>query len=348
MPQITDPADFIIVGENVHTTRIIRTKDPRIVDGPDGRQSIEFIDDQGATRFLPISEKEKETMEYSEGRVKHMRTAVRIAMEERSDDTEVALDYIKAAAHHQLEQGASFLDVNVDEVSLKLPEQIEAMKWLVGLLAPYSSVPLSIDSSNGEIIDAGLEAAAALNDTPPMLNSASLERIDALDAAVHYGSPVIVTAAGAEGMPQNTEERLGFATQMVENALAKGIEMNKLYVDPLVFPISVDGEFGKHCIDAIAGIRERFGPDIHITGGFSNVSFGLPERRLINDAFFVMAVEAGADSGIIDPIMNPPARSLSIDRNSTQFQFAHDVLTGADRHCKKYLKAARAGELELA
>ena len=74
------------------------------------------------------------------------------------------------------------------------------------------------------------------------------------------------------------------------------------YVDPLVFPVSVDGAFGRHCLDAIRELRARFGPDIHITGGMSNVSFGIPGRRLINDVFLRLAVEAGADSGIIDPI----------------------------------------------
>ena len=96
---------------------------------------------------------------------------------------------------------------------------------------------------------------------------------------------------------------------MVAHAEAHGIEHDRLFIDPLVFPISVDGAFGHHCLDAIREIRARW-PAAHITGGMSNVSFGLPNRRLINDAFLVMAIEAGADSGIIDPILNPPARAL--------------------------------------
>lgn len=344
MTTITDPSDFITVGENIHTTRVLLRKNPRIADGPDGRLSIQFEDDKGSERFLPISEKEKSTQEYDEGRVKHVRTAVRAAMEE-GDDAEVANDYLKAVAHHQIAANASFLDVNVDEVSLKLPEQIEAMRWLVKLTGDYSSVPLSIDSSNLEIIEAGIEAALQTSSGAPMLNSASLERPEALDLAVQAGGAVIVTAAGAEGMPQNTEERVDYASQMVEKSIEKGLSLDRLYVDPLVFPISVDGEFGKHCLDAITVIRERYGPEIHITGGFSNVSFGLPQRTLINDAFMIMAIEAGADGGIIDPVMTPPERALATDRQSPQHQMALNVLTGEDKYCKKYLKAARAGEL---
>src|SRR5262245_6303925 len=219
MTTITDPSDFIIVGENIHTTRVLLRKNPRIVDGDDGRPSIQFEDDAGNERLLPISEAEKATQEYEEGRIKHVRTAVRAAMEE-GDDAEVALDYLRAVAHHQIATGANFLDINVDEVSLKLPEQIAAMRWLTRLIGDYSSIPLSIDSSNPEIIEAGIEAALQTSSGAPMLNSASLERPEALDLAVQADGPVIITAAGAEGMPQNTEERVDYASQMVEKSIA--------------------------------------------------------------------------------------------------------------------------------
>jgi cobalamin-dependent methionine synthase I len=337
---------FAIIGENVHTTRVVRTNAPSVGTDEQGREAIEFTDEHGATRHLPISEVEQGTQEYMEGRIKHVRTAVRQAMEE-GDDAEVAVAYLRALALSQIDAGAKFLDVNVDEVSLKLDEQIEAMRWLVELLAPVSSVPLSIDSSNLDIIAAGMEAAGT-GAGAPMLNSASLERLEALGVARDAGGPVIVTASGDSGMPDGAEERVTNASKIVEAATEAGIALDKLYVDPLVFPISVDGAFGDHCLDAIRAIRERYGPEVHITGGMSNVSFGLPNRRLINDAFLVLAIEAGADSGIIDPITNPPERALALDRGSRPFELALDVLSGADRHCKAYMKAFRAGELELA
>jgi len=265
---------------------------------------------------------------------------------EEGEDAEVAVAYLRALAHHQVAAGAAFLDVNVDEVSLKLAEQKAAMAWLVGLLSPVVPVPLSVDSSNLEIIESGLAAADA-HAGPPMLNSASLERLDALELAAATGGPVVITAAGASGMPSGSQERVDYAAQMVAHAQARGIEDDRLFIDPLVFPISVDGTFGHHCLDAIREIRARW-PVAHITGGMSNVSFGLPNRRLINDAFLVMAIEAGADSGIIDPILNPPARALAGDRDASPFQLATDVLTGADRNCKAFLRASRAGELEVA
>ena len=336
---------FIIIGENVHTTRVIRRNDARVGIDAQGREAIMFTDEHGVLAHLPVSAAEQATMEYEEGRIKHVRTAVRLAMEE-GDDAEVAVAYLRAIAHHQVAAGAAFLDVNVDEVSLKLPEQKTAMRWLVGLLNPTSPVPLSIDSSNLEIIEAGMEGAGT-DAGAPMLNSASLERIDALDFAVAAGGPVIITASGAAGMPSGAEERVSYVTQMVEHAQSRGIPDDRLYIDPLVFPISVDGQFGHHCLDAIREIRRRW-PDAHITGGMSNVSFGLPNRRLINDAFLVMAIDAGADSGIIDPIMNPPQRALAMDGSTERFRLATDVLTGTDRNCKSYLRASRAGTLEEA
>jgi 5-methyltetrahydrofolate--homocysteine methyltransferase len=181
-----------------------------------------------------------------------------------------------------------------------------------------------------------------------MLNSASLERLEALDLAAGVGGPVVVTASGESGMPSNSAERVENAGRMIDLALERGIAADLIYVDPLVFPISVDGEFGEHCLAAIRELRERYGPEIHITGGMSNVSFGLPNRRLINDAFLVLAIEAGADSGIIDPVTSEVDRVLSLDRTSRPFQLALDVLSGADRHCRAYMKAYRAGELEAA
>src|SRR5262249_22076564 len=136
------------------------------------------------------------------------------------------------------------------------------------------------------------------------------------------------------------------ATRMIDTALEKGIPIDLIYVDPLVFPISVDGDFGHHVLDAIREIRARYGPEIHITGGMSNVSFRLPNRKLINAVFLVLAVEAGADGGIVDPVQTDIGRALAGSLETPAQQLALAVLTGADRHCRAYVKAWRAGELD--
>jgi 5-methyltetrahydrofolate--homocysteine methyltransferase len=332
--------EFIVIGENIHTTRVIRRASPRVVDTEVG-PAVAFTEDDGEQSLLFIPDEELRTPEYEEGRVKHVRAAVRRAKDGRVD----GIAYLRRLALEQVEAGAAFLDVNVDEYSHRLHEQIEAMEFLVRLLGPISPVPLSIDSSNAEIIAAGMRAAERSSGAP-MLNSASLERIDALDLAAEVGGPVIVTAAGDSGMPSSAAERVENASRMIEAALARGIAPDLVYVDPLMFPISVDGDFGHHVLDAIREIRARYGSDLHVTGGMSNVSFGLPNRRLINEAFLALAVDAGADSGILDPLSNDVRLLPEVDRSSRPFQLALDVLTGKDRHCRAYLRAARAGELE--
>jgi cobalamin-dependent methionine synthase I len=254
------------------------------------------------------------------------------------------MEYLRALVRRQVDAGAHFLDLNVDEVSLSPAEQKAAMQWLVRTVEEISPAPLSVDSSNVETIVAGLEACQGRAGRP-MLNSASLERTEALGIARERRSAVIVTAAGRKGMPQNDEDRVVNASEMVDAALAEGIPAGDIFIDALVFPISVDSQYGNHCFDAIRRLRQKYGPEIHITGGLSNVSFGLPCRRIINDAFINLAVEAGADSGLLDPVASPLDRVFSIDKESGPYRLAAGMLLGHDRNCKNFLRAYRKGEL---
>ena len=235
--------------------------------------------------------------------------------------------YIEALVRHQERAGAAFLDLNVDEMSPKLEAQTAAMAWLARTVQGMTDLPLSIDSSSIDVIRAGLEALAP-GGARAMLNSASLERLDALALARAHDCRVVVTAAGEKGMPDGAEERVANAARMIEAAGGAGFAEGGVYVDPLVFPVSVDGRYGRHCLDAI-----------HITGGMSNVSFGLPARRLLNEAFALLAVEAGADGGIMDPVASPPAALFARDRTAPRRRLAEDVILGRDEHCMAWIRA---------
>lgn len=335
--------NFVIIGENIHTTRIVLRNGKLMTTTPEGEEAVQYTTVSGEKRHLIIPENIRRAQDYQEGRVKHVKVAVRAGMAGEQE----GIDYLHTMVQRQLDAGADFLDLNVDEVSLKLPEQKEAMQWLVRTVEPLSSVPLAIDSSNIEIIEAGLDACESRAGRP-MLNSASLERLDALNRAAADGFPVVVTAAGESGMPQNTEQRVQNASRMIDAALEKGIRKSDIYIDALVFPISVDSQFGNHCLDAFRALREKYGPEIHITGGLSNVSFGLPMRRLINDVFINLALDSGADSGIVDPVAGKLEHVCSIDKQSRPYQLAEDMLLGRDRNCKNFLRAYRKGELEPA
>ena len=337
--------DFIIIGENVHTTRVVRRKGKLVTNNPDGLESVRYLNTNKKRRYLVIPESIKKSQEYEEGRVKHVIIAVQAAMSGEEPRASEGLEYIRKIVQRQVDVGTDFLDVNVDEISWRLEEQKEAMRWLVQALQQMSDTPLSIDSSNSEIIAAGLEVYDS-SVGRALLNSASLERLDALDLAVQYNTKVMVTAASESGMPQNPEERVTNASRMVDAANDKGIAIEDIFIDPLFFPIGVDTENGNHAFEAIRQLRGKLGPDIHISGGFSNVSFQMPSRRLINDVFMLLAVEAGADSGIIDPVTNNPQKALSVDRTSRPYQLTEAMLLGKDRFCRTFLRAYRKGELE--
>jgi cobalamin-dependent methionine synthase I len=335
---------FTVIGENIHTTRIVLRNGKLVTTSPSGVEAIGYLTAAGETRYLAIPEGAKRTQDYEEGRIKHVKIAIQGALSGREPEATEGMEYLRQLVRRQVEAGSDFLDLNVDEISLRPGEQRTAMQWLVRTVQEMCSIPLSVDSSNIETIQAGLEASDGRSGRT-LLNSASLERLEALEMARRHNTRVVVTAAGEKGMPQNEAERVSNASRMVDAALSKGIAIQDIYIDALVFPISVDSQFGNHCFEAIRKLRAHYGPEIHITGGLSNVSFGLPSRRLINDVFTLLAVEAGADSGIVDPVASSIRGIFSVDRQSSHYHLAEDLLLGRDRNCKNFLRAYRKGEL---
>lgn len=336
-----DPRTFRVIGENIHSTRVLVLGGRHVRSDADGPQAIAFRDAVAMERELPIPPWYRETQAYGEGRVKHVAIAIRTAMADR-EGASAGLAYLAMLVQRQVDAGAAYLDLNVDELSPRLSDQREAIRWLVAQVQALTHVPVAVDSSHADIIADGI--AAARPGSRPLLNSASLDRPTTLDLAAAVGSPVVVTAAGDSGMPTDATGRVANASRMVDAALSKGMRLGDIYVDPLIFPVSVDGAFGRHALTAIQEIRHRYGPEIHVTGGMSNVSFGMPGRRLLNDVFLRMAIEAGADSGIIDPVTTDLESVLGLDETGPEFGLARDALLGYDLSCRAYLRAYRAGE----
>jgi 5-methyltetrahydrofolate--homocysteine methyltransferase len=207
-------------------------------------------------------------------------------------------------------------------------------------------VPLSIDSSDAAVLQAGLDAIepAWAGGARPLVNSASIERPQTLDLCRERELPVVLSCTG-DTMPSDAPERISRAKDIVGLALEKGIPAHDLYVDTLVIPIGVDPEAGNYYLDAIRFVREAYGPGIHITGGVSNISFGLPARRLISDVFLDLCVRAGQDSGIVDPVAADIRAALSPDRDAEPYRLAEAMLTGADAFGVEFIDAYRAGRL---
>lgn len=344
MSSLDESRPFIVIGENIHTSRVVRRDGARIAMTPSGVPAVRVPLDDGEA-LLPVPAVIQETREFGAGRVKHVMVAVLEGMA-NGPDAEVARAYVRWMAARQIAGGAAYLDLNVDEVSPDVDGRLEAMAWLVRVVGPATTVPLSIDSSDSAVMAVGLDLVDPgwAGGAQPLLNSAAADRADVLEMAAQRGSPVVLSSTGAT-MPTGTEERMVRAVEMIEMAVARGMDLSALHVDPLVIPIGVDAEAGAAYLEAVRQLRERYGPKLHITSGVSNVSFGMPARRLISDVFLDLCVQAGQDSGIVDPVAANVARALAPDRTSEAYRLAADLLTGTDVFGVEFIEAFRAGRL---
>ncbi|HUH02873.1 MAG TPA: dihydropteroate synthase, partial [Kofleriaceae bacterium] len=214
-------------------------------------------------------------------------------------------------------------------------ERFEWMAWLVRTAQSITDAIVSIDSSDSQTIHAGLEAHDSKK-SRPAINSVNLEpgRQVLVEMAKERNAILFANASGSSGMPQNAQQRVDNLDGCMAMMDKGDIPMDDRYLDPLVFPIGAGPDFGGHYLDAVRMVRQKY-PEVHIFGGHSNVSFGLPERKMLNFTFIALSVLAGCDSLMIDPIMNPP-------KEINDFMFAANALTGKDEYSVKYLKYTRA------
>jgi 5-methyltetrahydrofolate--homocysteine methyltransferase len=352
----TERIPFTIIGENVHATRSYARQGKNLVT-VEGVERLTFRDIAGAERTCPIAAPVAASAEFAKNKVKHVRNGLllglggdRVLGEDRTGPVSPeaaadARDYLIAAAVRQQRAGAHWIDVNVDEIDADEGVRVAAMEWLVRLLEPALAVPISLDSSSLAVLEAGFRASA----TPAgalLLNSASAERPEALDVAAAHHAAVVLSAAGKGSLPSDVQGRLDNAGAIFAAAAGRGIPAGDCHVDLLVLPVAVDAEAGNAFLEAARRFRAEHGAEVRLTGGLSNVSFGLPNRRLLNDAFIALAMDAGVDSGIVDPNAVDIARIRGLDRAARPFAMAADVLTGVDEYAMEYLTAHRAGELE--
>jgi len=334
---------LIVVGENIHCTRVYKVGGAFVKPTANGAHAIVY-GAKGDTKQLPIPSRFVETADWAAGKVKHCAVAVWQGLYGDAVGKTAAVDYIRYLAQRQEATDASFLDVNVDEFSTDIAERCRAIKWVAGVVQEASKLPLSIDTSNPEILRAGLEACDQSRGRP-MVNSVSLERQSSIPVAAEFKAVVIASAAGEKDLPCTTEGRLENIARLMPMLAAVGIKGGDIYVDPLVFPVATDSNNAQALIEAVAAIRKTYGPEIHITGGLSNVSFGMPARKLINQVFTWMCVEAGGDSGILDPIQMNAKILAAVDTNSEPFKLAKALLTGEDMFGVDFISAHREGKL---
>jgi 5-methyltetrahydrofolate--homocysteine methyltransferase len=237
-------------------------------------------------------------------------------------------DLIKDLAVRQTEAGATWLDVNAGTHPNKEPEDLW---WLIETIQSVVDTPLCLDSANPK----ALQVAINVVNKVPMINSISGEpdRLEGiLPLVADHGCRVIALAMDGKKIPESTDQRLEVIRRVIEATRSSGVPDDKVYVDPLSMTVATNTNSGLIALDTIRAVRKAY-PEVHLTMGLSNISFGLPARSYINRAFLTLALAAGLDSAIIDPL----------DRELVAALLAAQLVLGRDRYCLQYTRAYRAG-----
>jgi 5-methyltetrahydrofolate--homocysteine methyltransferase len=234
---------------------------------------------------------------------------------------------IQTVAADEHANGADYIDVNA---GVFVGKEVEYLKWLVTTVQETVDGPCSIDSPDPKAIEAALQ----IHKGTAMINSISLEkeRYDSLMPIVAGTDlKVVALCMSDEGMPETVDDRMKIADKLVNGLLQNNVAVENIYVDPLVQPVATDKEYGVEFLKAIDKIVTTF------DCGLSNISFGLPERKFLNQTFMVMAIAKGLDGAIVNPL----------DKKMMANIIAAEALMGKDEYCGNYLTAYREKKFEF-
>ena len=237
-------------------------------------------------------------------------------------------DFIQDLARRQAEAGSAWLDVNAGTHPQQEPDDLV---WLIESVQAVVDTPLCLDSANPKALAVAIKA---VNKTP-LINSISGEpdRLEGiLPLVAEHSCRVIALAMDDKNIPETSEARVAVVHKVIDATRTAGIPDEHIYVDPLAMTLSTNIKSGMIFFDTLRAVRAAY-PEVHFTVGLSNISFGLPARSFINRAFLTMALEAGLDSAILDPL----------DQELKAALLAAELVLGRDRHCLNYTRAYRAG-----
>lgn len=248
--------------------------------------------------------------------------SVRQAIENRDEN------FIRDLAIRQAEAGADYIDVCAGTA----PEvELETLKWLMDIVQDAVDKPLCIDSPNPRTIEAVFKYAKK----PGIINSVSGEgdKCEVIYPLIQ-GTPwqVIALTCDDRGIPSDVTTRVEIAKILIEKALKYDIQPERIHIDPLVISLPTDNQSLLKFIETMNIIKKLY-PTVKITSGLSNISFGMPYRKIVNMCFLTIAVFSGMDSAIMDPCNKDMLAAL----------LATEALIGKDRYCRKYNNAYRKG-----
>ncbi len=236
--------------------------------------------------------------------------------------------YIRYLAKAQAEAGVDYIDC----CASRNEGELDYQKWLIGLIQEESDLPIAIDSPSPEICVAAMD----LCNKPGIINSISMEgnKCDVILPAIKgtdWG--VVALLCDNNGIPADSDGRIKVFHEVLKEMEKYDIDADRVYIDPLVETLGANEESLLTFAEVCREVKKEV-PDIHITSGLSNISFGLPCRKMINMAFLVLAMQAGMDSAIIDPL----------NRDFMGVLYATNALLGIDEMALEYITAFREGK----
>lgn len=242
--------------------------------------------------------------------------------------------FITDLARKQFEAGATYIDINAGTLTSGEPE---ALEWLTQVVQDSVDAPISFDTPNPEALERAL-AAYNMDKGQPLINSITAETgryANVLPFVLKYKAKVIALAMDDTGIQQDPAKRLSVARTLVSDLSKAGVALDDIYVDPLTFPIGTGSDVAVSMLDIIEKIIAEF-PGVHTIAGLSNVSHGMPARKLLNQAMTVLCLGKGLDAGIIDPN----------DRYLMALIYATEALLGRDDFSMNYITKSREGAFE--
>lgn len=231
-------------------------------------------------------------------------------------------DLIRERARMQAEAGADFLDVCA---SVEEDVEVETLKWMIDLVQEVTDTRICVDSPSAKTCAEGIKLCRR----PGLVNSVSLEgnKIDTIFPVIADTEwECVALLCDNDGIPDSVEKRMKVFHGIMEKAKEYKIAPSRLHIDPLVVTLSTDQTALTVFAECCRQIKAEY-PDIHITSGLSNISYGLPVRRNINQAFMVLAMNAGMDSAIVDPT----------NKNMIGMIYATNALLEKDDYCLNYI-----------
>lgn len=239
------------------------------------------------------------------------------------------VDLVQDLARRQIEAGADYLDVNA--AGVQKAKEAEDLVWMVETVQAAVDAPLCLDSANPDALTAALGVVRGT----PLVNSISGEpdRLDPiLPLVATHECSVIALAADETGIGKTVEQRMAVVRKIVQASRTARVPDAHVLVDPLVLPLGAFNESATVTLDAMRAIRAEF-PDVRLCLALSNLSFGLPQRALINRVFLTLALSAGLDIALLDPL----------NAQMMQEYVAAELVLGRDPFCRQYTQAYRTG-----